>query len=92
MRLVLCWQTDVEREQIFRDFAPELLDVFGGADGMLAFLQESSTIIGAPDTVIERLREYEQAGAEEFIIQSFGGMKGSTEFDLIAEHILPHFS
>jgi alkanesulfonate monooxygenase SsuD/methylene tetrahydromethanopterin reductase-like flavin-dependent oxidoreductase (luciferase family) len=90
---VLCWQKDNEREQILRDFTPELLDLFGGADGTLAFLRDSmSGILDAPGRVVERMRQYEQAGVDEFIIQSFGGIKGSTEFDVLAEHILPHFS
>lgn len=49
-------------------------------------------LLGVPKTVVERLQEYEQAGAEEVIIQSFGGMRGSTEFDLLAKHILPYFN
>jgi alkanesulfonate monooxygenase SsuD/methylene tetrahydromethanopterin reductase-like flavin-dependent oxidoreductase (luciferase family) len=63
MRMSGLFEPPEPTNRLIQDFAPELLDLFGRGDAMFAFRQDSmSAILGAPDTVVERLREYEQAG------------------------------
>ena len=89
MLLIGCWQTDAERDQIIDEIPEPIVNFFGGKDGMVDQLTKRTP--PSPKAVIEHLKAYEDAGCEEVMIQYFG-MKGNTQLDILAEHILPHFN
>ena len=84
-----CWQTTAERDQIVNDVPDDIITFFGGKDAYVSFLQQNITET-SPSRVVTQLKAFEDAGCEELIIH-YSGMKGDTQLDLIAEHILPHF-
>jgi alkanesulfonate monooxygenase SsuD/methylene tetrahydromethanopterin reductase-like flavin-dependent oxidoreductase (luciferase family) len=92
MLLVLCGRDDAEIErrldlivesvpQFARDSPSEMIDYFN--EGFKA-------IIGRPETVIERLRAYAEAGVDEVMLQWFG-MNDLEGLALLAETLLPAF-
>ena len=90
MLLFGCWQTDAERDQIIEDIPEPVRRFFGGDDQLIARLQNDRPV-PSPEAVVEYLKAFEASGTEEVMIQYFG-LNGDTQLDILAEHVLPHFS
>ena len=85
-----CWQTATERAQIVEDIPEASRNFFGRKDSLIEML-ESTFPTASPDGVVEYLREFEEAGVEELVFHYFG-VYGNTQLDILAEHVLPHFT
>ena len=44
----------------------------------------------SPAGIVQQLKAFEDAGCEELMFH-YWGMKGNTQLDILAEHVLPHF-
>jgi F420-dependent oxidoreductase-like protein len=90
MASIFCGRDTVELEQRlgwlrrWAEFAPQPLD---------ALIEASRTyfkaIVGPPDTVIERIRAYAAAGAEEFVFQ-WWDMDDIEGLEVLAQEVMPH--
>ena len=85
-----CWQSETERNQILDDFPESTQKQFNSRDDLQAFLLHQIPKT-SPDRIVEHFKAFEDAGCEEIILH-YMGMKGNTQLDILAEHILPHFN
>jgi alkanesulfonate monooxygenase SsuD/methylene tetrahydromethanopterin reductase-like flavin-dependent oxidoreductase (luciferase family) len=89
---VICWNNPADLERIASGYRQAFPD-FGSlpTDAIIGYARDNFlAITGAPESVIEQLRAYEAAGAEEIMIQHFlvDHLEG---LGIIAKHVLPHF-
>jgi len=58
-------------------------------DALTGMLQESfNAFVGTPEELIEQIRKYAAAGADEVMLQ-FAGLDDFEGLEVLAEHILP---
>lgn len=88
-RAAFCWRN---REELDR-FLHGLPLSFGNlpVEAVVEMLRTRfGAILGTPEDVVEQLRLYESAGADEFMIQWFGP-DDVESLEKLAEYLLPHF-
>jgi len=91
MHPVICWRDTTEREcrlaQLRREGAP-----FSGMsnDEIVGMLQNYlGAILGTPENVIEQMRAYAAAGAEEMMI-TWWGLDDIEGLEILAENVTPY--
>jgi alkanesulfonate monooxygenase SsuD/methylene tetrahydromethanopterin reductase-like flavin-dependent oxidoreductase (luciferase family) len=90
---IVCWREDAELERFCSEcrraypFLREMTD-----DQIVEMVRANfNGIAGSPEVVIEQLKAFEAAGADEAMIGYF--TLDSTEFiEILARHVLPHFA
>jgi alkanesulfonate monooxygenase SsuD/methylene tetrahydromethanopterin reductase-like flavin-dependent oxidoreductase (luciferase family) len=93
MLSLVCWrdQNDLERRMnLLRDNIPHFAGM--STEQLLEFFRTAfAGILGTPESVNEQLSAYASVGVEELILQwfSFDDIEG---LEIIAEHVLPHFT
>jgi alkanesulfonate monooxygenase SsuD/methylene tetrahydromethanopterin reductase-like flavin-dependent oxidoreductase (luciferase family) len=84
-----CWQSEADRDQIVADVPESTLTHWGSKDKFIESMQ-NEPFGNSPAGVVQKLKAFEEAGCEEIMFHYFG-MKGNTQLDILAEHVLPHF-
>lgn len=87
----LCWRDEAEREERLRFLRGPIAPFAGKTDADLLayFTHDLSAIIGSPEVIIQQMRNYAAAGAQEAVVQWWGidDLRGLRMF---AEQIMPH--
>jgi len=84
-----CWETDAQRDQIIADIPSTTISSFGSADKFIESMQ-NEPLGNSPAGIVQQLKAFEEAGCEELMFH-YWGMKGNTQLEILAEHVLPHF-
>jgi F420-dependent oxidoreductase-like protein len=90
---LICWrdQNDLERRMnLLRVNVPQFANM--STQELLEFMRTSMAgILGTPENVNQQLSKYASAGVEEMIV-SWLGLDDIEGLEIIAEHVLPHFT
>ena len=88
----LCWRNAAELEDRLHWLRQAMPGLVMPTEALLELLRtQFHAIVGTPQSVIEQLRAYAAAGAEELMILWFspGDIEGLA---LLVEHVMPHIT
>jgi len=88
---VLCWRDSADRLRRLAYLCGAGTPFSGmSIDDLVDTMQTyMAAILGTPEHVVEQMRAYAAAGAEEMMIQWFG-MDDIEGLEVLAEHVMPH--
>ncbi|MDX1435272.1 MAG: LLM class flavin-dependent oxidoreductase [Anaerolineales bacterium] len=91
MLTAFCWRNAAEKEDRMSKIR-ESLPFFASAptDELAEDLAGRAGVMGTPDDVVEKLKEFEAVGVEEVMIQWFS-MDDVEGLGVIGEEVIPHF-
>ena len=90
---VCCWRDSEEKEEALAFMKKSSRFSGKSSDEVFDLLtKEAWIIMGSPDSIVEQLNMYREAGAEEFMMMSVTGSERPDYLEKLASHVLPYFA